>query len=60
MKRDEILQIIKELAKSQGFYSRLLQCIEESTDEDNEAFFSHLESLNLKDSVDLVIYLEEG
>ena len=58
MKRDEILQTIRSLAKSQGFYSALLECIENATEEQNDQFFSHLEAMNLKDAVDLVIYLE--
>ena len=59
MKREEILQAIKSLAKSQGFYSHLLKCIEESPAEQQDLFFRHLESMHFKDVVDLVIYLED-
>ena len=60
MYREQILEAIRSLAKSQGFYSRLLECIEESSEEERNTFFTHLESCNFKDVVDLVIYLEEG
>lgn len=58
MKREEIMQAIKELAKSQGFYSRLLHSIEEAAEETRNKFFSHLEAQNFKSTVDFVIYIE--
>lgn len=61
MKREQILNIIKELAKSQGFYGRLymdlLYCKNNHEDE-YEEFMSVLESKNFNDPVDLVIFLE--
>ena len=57
MKRDEILGAIKALAKSQGFYGRLLKQLEESPEKDRETFFSVLEAENLKDVVDLCLFL---
>lgn len=59
MKRDEILGAIKALAKSQGFYGRLLKQIEKSPEKEREAFFSVLEAENLKDAVDLCLFLEQ-
>lgn len=61
MKRNEILNIIKDLVKSQSFYGRLLYNLKsaESYDpEAYEAFMTELESKNFSDAVDLVIYLE--
>ena len=56
MKANEILETIKMLAKSQGFYGRLLNAIE--TSEEGEDILAGLESLNFKDSVDLVMFFE--
>lgn len=58
MGREQIIDTIKNLAKSQGFYSRLLNCINNARDEEREAFLSELEEQKFKDTVDLVIYLE--
>ena len=56
MKANEILETIKMLAKSQGFYGRLLNAIE--TSEERENILAELESENFKDPVDLVMFLE--
>ena len=56
MKANEILETIKMLAKSQGFYGRLLNAIE--TSEEEETLLAELESENFKDPVDLVMFLE--
>lgn len=61
MKRQQILQTIKDLSKSQRFYGRLLRALteaEETNSEGYEEFMSGLESQNFSDAVDLVIYLE--
>lgn len=61
MKREEILNIIKELAKSQGFYSRLyidLLYAKDNHPEEYEEVMQELESKNFKDPVDLILYLE--
>lgn len=58
MKRDEILRHIKELARSQGFYGRLLESIEEASKEDRENFLASLEAQNFNDVIDLILYLE--
>lgn len=61
MKRDEILNIIKELAKSQGFYSRLymeLLNAQGNYPEEYEKVMQELESKNFSDPLDLVLYLE--
>ena len=56
MKANEILETIKMLAKSQGFYGRLLNAIE--TSEEGENLLAELESENFKDPVDLVMFFE--
>ena len=56
MKANEILETIKMLAKSQGFYGRLLNDIE--TSEEREDILAELESQNFKDPVDLVMFFE--
>lgn len=61
MKRDKILEIIRELAKSQGFYGRLLRDIEYAENTNPtvyEAFMTGLESKNFKEPLDLILYLE--
>lgn len=57
MNREEILETIRSLAKSQGFYGRLLFVL--SSDEpDAVAYLNYLEEQNFKDTVDLVMFLE--
>ena len=53
MKKEQILDVIKSLAKSQGFYGRLLEHINE-----NPSYLDFLEKQNFKDSVDFVLYME--
>lgn len=57
----QVIEVIKDLAKSQGFYSRLWQSIQENilTDEDEyENFQQFCEQQNFKDVVDLVLFFE--
>lgn len=58
MNKEQILAAIKDLAKSQGFYSRLLGSIEEADEETRNKFLRNLEAQKFRDVVDLVIYLE--
>ena len=48
MTREEILEAIKDLAKSQGYYGRLLRAIEE-----DETILDTLEEQNFNDVVDM-------
>lgn len=59
MKRNEILEVIKSLAASQGFYGRLYNTIMSLDIEDFELVMSELEEQNFKTSLDLVLYLEQ-
>lgn len=57
----QVIEVIKDLAKSQGFYSRMWQNIQENilTDEEKyENFQQFCEEQNFKDAVDLVLYFE--
>ncbi len=58
MSREEIMRVIRQLACSQGFYSRLLQGIEEASEDEREEFFCALEDKNIGDAIDLVMYFE--
>ena len=61
MKFDEIVQTIKDLAKSQGFYGRLLYEIEDAKENDREKYERikvTLEEQNFKDAVDMVLFFE--
>jgi len=58
MKRNEIMEWIKKLAASQGFYGRLLHAINSMDNNDREALFEHLEAQNFAGPVDLVMYIE--
>lgn len=57
MKKPEILQAIRSLAASQGFYGRLLMALT-SDEPDCVAYLDYLEQQNFKDVVDLVMFLE--
>ena len=58
MKRDEILATIKDLAQSQGMYSRLLSDLQNMPKELYNTVMADLEAQNFKDAVDLVMYIE--
>lgn len=53
MDKTKILELIKGLAKSQGFYGRLLESINE-----NPEILDHLEQQNFQEDLDLILYLE--
>lgn len=61
MKMEDILNAIRELASSQGFYGRLLRDLTELKENDLESYNSikeELESQNFQNAVDLVMYFE--
>lgn len=61
MKMKDILNAIKELANSQGFYGRLLRDLTELQQNDLKQYNSikeELESQNFHDTLDLIMYLE--
>lgn len=61
MKYEEIIKVIEDLAKHQGFYGRLLRKIrdlEENDEELFEAFKKDLEDIGFKDPVGIILYFE--
>ena len=58
MTKEEILNGIKMLASSQGFYSRLYNYLSDDN-EDSREYLEHLEEQNFNDIVDLILYLEQ-
>ena len=58
MNREEILETIKSLASSQGFYTRLYNALSDHS-EDSEEYLNELESMHFRDAVDLILYLEQ-
>lgn len=59
MKRDEVMNVFKSLAQSQGFYGRMLRDIEEAeaNGEDLTGFFESFEKC--KDPVDVILQVEQ-
>lgn len=57
MNRQEILNAVKSLAMSQGFYGRLYNALTNETDE-AEAVLQEMVDQNFKDSVDMVMWIE--
>ena len=61
MDREKILTAIAELARSQGFYGRLLRTIEDIREADAEQYeelMQTLEGQNFGDTLDMVLYFE--
>lgn len=56
MNKKEILQNIRILAASQGFYGRLYQSIMKSNEKEN--ILQYLENQNFTDAIDLILFLE--
>lgn len=56
MNKQEILEAIRNLALSQGFYGQLLDQI---YDDETEEILDELEAQNFKDVVDLIMYIEQ-
>ena len=51
-------EIVKELAKSKGFYCRILERLEEMTEENKADFEQYLADYKVKNSMDLMYLLE--
>jgi hypothetical protein len=58
MKRDKIMELFEGLAKSQGFYGRLLRDLRDLDEETLERVWIELEAQEFKDEIDLILYLE--
>ena len=59
---NEILSVIRSLARSQGLYGRILEAIEDLRDygdpDKYDELVSALEAQNFTDPVDIVLYFE--
>ena len=58
MNRNAIMETIRSLALSQGFYGRLYRQLEDLDDETYDEVMQELEEKNFKDVVELVLFLE--
>lgn len=61
MKYNEIKQVIQSLARSQGFYGRLLSALNEAEENDPERFqeiVDELERQGFTEVLDVVLYFE--
>lgn len=54
MNRQEILDVVKSLAMSQGYYGRLYDALTNGT----EYALQEMEEQNFKDAVDMIMWLE--
>ena len=62
MDREQIMQVIRSLAKSQGFYGRLLcgiQELQKNDPEEADRLLSMLEVQKFNDALDVILYFEQ-
>ena len=62
MDREQIMQVIRTLANSQGLYGRLLYDIQElqnNNPEEADRLFSILEAQKFNDELDIILYFEQ-
>lgn len=58
MTKTEILNVLRVLSNSQGFYGRMYRNLSDNS-EDSKNFLEKLENENFRDAVDLLTYLEQ-
>lgn len=58
MSGKQAIAVIRNLASSQGFYGRLLNTIENFTDEEMEKWNETIENQGFTDDLDLILWLE--
>ena len=58
MSKEQIWSLFCSLANSQGFYGRLCERILDAGEE-GEAYMQHLEDMNFKTELDVILYIEE-
>lgn len=56
--RNDIMAMFKSLARSQGFYGRLICAINDADESSREEFWQKLESKKFKDVVEVILYIE--
>lgn len=57
MNKEQILDVFRSLACSQGFYGRLLRDIYEDEEWGN-AYLNYLEEQNFRTEIDLILFIE--
>lgn len=55
---EKVLEIVRELSYSQGFYGRLLRNMQEMDEEQRKELEEDFEYNKVKDSMDLIFYFE--
>ena len=60
MKFEEVMLLIKNLSKSQGFYGRMLRDIKELDVDSLDKFKTFIEEKNFKDGVEFILFIEGG
>lgn len=58
MSGEQAIEVIRKLASSQGFYGRLLNEIENFTDEEMKKWNETIENQGFTDDLDLILWLE--
>lgn len=58
MNGEKAIEVIRELSKSQGFYGRILQNIENFTEEQKEEFNNMIKNAEIENEIDLILFLE--
>jgi hypothetical protein len=58
MNREQIINVFRSLAMSQGFYGRLLRSIYEMEENARDEYLSYLESQNFANKLDLILFIE--
>lgn len=56
MTREQVKAEIRQLANHQGFYGRLLETLNEASEEDQNAFYDQFKGC--KDEIDLIMQVE--
>lgn len=56
--RNDIMSLFSSLARSQGFYSRLVRAINDANEEAREEFWQNLESKKFTNELDVIIFIE--
>lgn len=55
---DDLIKLCKSLAKSKGFYERLLEQLDNMSEEELADIDCTMKENNLKDDLDIILWLE--
>ena len=56
--RNDIMSLFRSLARSQGFYGRLVRAINDANEEAREKFWQNLESKKFTNEMGVIIFIE--